>query len=217
MDFLAKPFRGKKKKKHADNNLWNSLATEERLFYSPKSNGMEEGQLLLEPHHQGFGIRRLFSKVCEASGVHYRPQSDSQKQSIYCRRIFIRKSRLFLFSFNTTKHLAISIRTERFLNPAGIGLLRQQQLLLLLLLLSCCCCCCCSSATDTAGAAGAALGASPTTPSSAFSLSDALAGWLSLFAFRLPPSPPTAACGCLLQCLPHGTDRPGTIDFQGHG
>ena len=69
-----------KKKKHADNNLWNSLATEERLFYSPKSNGMEEGQLLLEPHHQGFGIRRLFSKVCEASGVRYRPQSDPQKQ-----------------------------------------------------------------------------------------------------------------------------------------
>ena len=40
------------------------------LSNSPESNGMEEGQLLLEPHHQGFGIRRLFSKVCETPGGH---------------------------------------------------------------------------------------------------------------------------------------------------
>lgn len=67
-------------KKHAHKKMWDSPAgsTLTGIFFSTaaavsgtsKDRGMEEGQLLLEPHHQGFGIRRLISKVWLAAGGH---------------------------------------------------------------------------------------------------------------------------------------------------
>ena len=72
-----------------------------------------------------------------------------------------------------------------------------------------------AAATAAAAAAAAARWTSPTTHTRSLS---PLAPYPTLLSLPAPlTTPPLTACGCLLQRLPYGPDRFGTIDLQGHG